>query len=279
MMKKTVCVVLMLLCTVFSGCRKTPPEPLRIACDDEMIPVLTALGREFRDNFGVNVTPVPFSEDQLLLQELTQFDFVITDNLSLVDRLLETGKISTTTAFAETAPVLIVRKSDKFPVLKIDDMKNLQGRPLRLTLATNNTTLHRIVMSKLEQFDLSPQSEGSQTVLVPFVVGEISSDGTQRRTTPTSMLQQLRDGETDVIACWDFVAGEALFNQPDADDFVVIDWPKDTDSTIAIPLCLIKDCKEYTRCGTFVDFVKSNRGQEILFSRFLAPADDLIGDY
>lgn len=279
-MKKTICLFLVLSCVLLTSCRKSRPAPLRIACDDEMLPVATALGSEFQKAFGVEVKPTGFSAEQLATTELTQYDFMMTDDHNLVKHLIDFGTISSTTAFAETSPALVMRKSDGLSVLKVDDLFAPRERSLRLTIATKNATLHAIVASKLPIADPAPNDTNEpRIVLVPFIVGEISSDGSRQRTTPASMLQQLRDKETDVIVCWDFTAAEAVSKQPNTDDFVVVNWAKETDNTIAIPLCLIKDCRGYAGCKTFVDFVKSSRGREILQSNFLTPANDLVGGF
>jgi ABC-type molybdate transport system, periplasmic component len=243
-----------------------------------MLPVATALGREFRDAFGVPVIPDACSPEQLTIDELTQYDFMMTDDRKLIEKLTELGVISATTAFANTTPALIMRKSDNLAILKVDDLAVPREQPLRLTLATRNTTLYDVVMPKLKQLGLSSEKD-TPLLLIPYFAEEISSDGTRQHTTPASMLQQLRDKETDIIVSWDFVAAEALSKQKDADDFVVVNWPKETGNTIMIPLCLTKDCREYTNCRVFVNFVKSNHGREILRSRFITPADELIGTY
>ncbi len=257
------------------GCRKNPPEPLHIACSDDMLPVAAALGEEFRQNFGVPVLATRCEPAEFTFGELTNYDLIITDDLALAERLVERGTISTTTGFAYATPAMVLRRGDHLPLLKLADLAAMK-RPLRMTVASGNGTLSQIVKARLSQLNVPIQGEAAKIQLLPYLVEEIRSDGAKQRTTPDIMLQQLRDKETDIVVFWDFIAAGTIAKPENSDDFVTVAWPPEADDTITIPLCMVKDCSEFSGCRVFIDFVKSNRGCELLKSRSLVPSDDLI---
>jgi len=259
------------------GCQKKP-EPLRIVCSVDMLPVVKALGREFQTHFGVPVTATPYVSDELVMGKSTCYDFVITDDVDLVALLAKNGTISAITEIGYAIPVMVLRRNDHLPVLKLADLVTLD-RPVRMTIATSGGTLPRIVMARFGQAGISLQGEEAKIQLLPFLISEIRSDGTQQATTAQTMLQQLRDRETDIVVFWDFVAAGAIAKQDDSDAFVTVTWPQDASDTITIPIGLVKDCTGFCACQVFVDFVKSRRGSELLQSCFLYPGDDLVGQF
>ena len=255
------------------GCQK--PEPLRIACSDDMLPVMKVLGREFRNNFGVPVLATPYEPGTLTFGESTPFDFLVTDDLDLLDLLTENGTISVATDFGCAMPVMVLRREDQLPILKLTDLVTVD-RPLRMTIASTTGTLPHIVKTRFEQLGIPLHGDEANIQLLPFLIREISSDGTRNQTTPETMLQQLIDKETDIVVFWDFTAAGALAKHVDADAFVTVTWPQESSDTITIPLCLVKDCTGFSDCNVFIDFVKSQRGSELVQSCFLHPYDDFV---
>ena len=269
-----------MLVVLMIGCGKNP-EPLRVACSADMLPVVTVLGREFRQNFGTPVSATIVESNELDIHEPFPFDFIITDDLEIVARLQEYGSIVRTVNVACTMPVLVLRRSDHLPVLKLADLATVDlaaiNRPLRMTIASSGATLPQIAKARFEQVNIPIEGDEAKIQLLPFLVKEMRSDGTQRLTTSDVTLQQLRDGETDIVVFWDFVAAATLMKQDDANDFVTVAWPAETSDTITIPLGIVRDCTSITQCEAFMNFVKSRRGTELLHSCFLHPGDDLIG--
>ena len=264
------------------GCRPRPVQ-LRIACSADMLPVVSALGYEFRDNFGVLVAATIVDSDDFAVEDVPNFDFILTDDLDLVAQLLDNGMISRTTDFACALPTLALRRSDNLPVLKLADLTTID-RPLRMTIASPGATLPQIVAMRFEQAGIPLQGDGTnrysdQTMIqvLPFLVKEIRSDRTHRFTTPEMTLQQLADGKTDMVVFWDFAAADAIAKYDDADAFVTVTWPSESSDTITIPLGLVKDCTHLACCEAFMDFVKSRRGTELIQSCFLHSSDDLVG--
>ena len=278
---KTTFLTILLPIVLVVGCGKKP-EPLRIACSDDLLPVVKALGREFRQNFGIPViTTVDVPDEFASGRSSGNFDFIITDDLDTVARLQENGTILRTMDVACVMPVLVLRRDDHLPVLKLTDLATVDlatlDRPLRMTVASPGATLLQMVRSRFEQADIPFEGDDAKIQWVPFLVKEMRSDGTQRLTTADVTLQQLRDGETDIVVFWDFVAAATMMKQDDANDFVTVAWPAESSDTITIPLGMVRDCTDATRCGVFMDFVKSRRGTELLNSCFLHPSDDLVG--
>ena len=282
-MKTTLLIFLMpvvLLVVLPAGCGKKP-EPLRIACSADMLPVVTALGREFRNHFGVPVSATIVESNALDVDEPFPFDFIITDDLEIIARLRENGTIIKTTDVAYTTPVLVLRRGDHLPVLKLADLATIDlaaiDRPLRITIASPGATLPQIVVTRFGQADIPVEGDEAKIRLLPFLVKEMRSDGTQRRTTADMTLQQLRDGEMDIVVFWDFVAAATMMQQDDANDFVTVAWPPESSDTITIPLGMVRDCTNVTHCEVFMDFVKSRRGTELLHACFLHSSDNLVG--
>ena len=274
-MKTTLLLILLPIIILLSiGCQK--PEPLRIACSSDMLPVVTVLGREFQKHFGVPMSVMCYEQDAFAAEDSTHFDFVITDDLDLIDLLLEQGTISTITDIGYAMPAMVLRRSDNLPVLKLADLAAVD-RPLRMTIASTNGTLPQIVKARFEQTGIPLQGGEAKIRLMRFLIREIRSDGTEQQTTPETMLQQLIDQETDIVVFWDFVAAGAMAKHADSGSFVTVAWPQEPSDTITIPLGLIKDCAGFSDCKVFVDFVKSRRGSELLQSCFLHPGDDLAG--
>ena len=267
--------ILLLAVLVPISCGKKQ-EPLRIACSDDMLPVVKILGREFRANFGVPVLATRYEPGESAVAESTNFDFIVTDDLGLVDRLLEDGTISKKTDISCVMPVIVLRREDRLPVLKLADLAVID-RPLRMTIASSGGPLPTIVKSRFQQANIPLRGDEAKIQLLPFLIKEIRSDGTQQPTTPETMLQQLLVRETDMVVFWDFVAARAMANHTDSDAFVTISWPHESADTVTIPLCLDKDCTRFADCTVFIDFVKSQRGSELLQSCFLSPSDDLVG--
>ena len=276
-MKPTLLSILLLTVMLLIGCRHKL-EPLHIACSDAMLPVVTTLGREFHKNFGVPVLTVRCEADAFAFEKLTNYDFVITDDLCLVDLLVEKGTISAVTDFSYAQPVMVFRRSDNLPVLKFADLATVD-HPLRLTIASTCETLRQIITTRFTLTNIPLQGDEANIQLLPFLVREIRSDGTEQQTTPETMLQQLHDRKTDIVVFWDFVASRAIANHADSDAFVTIAWPQEATDTMTIPLCLVKDCNEYSNCQVFVNFIKSRRGNELLQSCFLQPCDELAGTW
>ena len=204
------------------------------------------------------------------------FDFIIMDDLDLAAQMLDDGTISTLTDFSYAMPVMVLRRDDNLPILKLADLAAI-NRPLRLTIAASGGTLPQIVKARFEQAGIPLQGEGAKIQLQPFLIREVRSDGTQQQTTPETTLQQLRNRETDIVIFWDFVAAEVIAKQNDSDAFVTATWPQEPSDTITIPLGLVKDCTNFSVCKVFLNFVKSRRGSELLQSHFLHPCDDLVG--
>ena len=272
---KTTLLSFLILIVLVPGCGKKP-EPLRIACCADWLPVVTVLGREFRQNFGVTVLATIVGPDELDTGEPFKFDFILTDDLTMVARLQENGTIIRSMDVAYVMPMPVMRRSDNLPVLKLADLAAM-NRPLRMTIASPGATLPQIVRTRFEQTNISVEGDGAKIQLLPFLVKEIRSDGTQRLTTPDVTLQQLRDRETDIVVFWDFVVVATIIKQDDANDFVTVAWPTESLDTVTIPLGLTRDCTDVACCGVFMDFVKSRRGTELLQSCFLHPSDDLVG--
>ncbi|MCL2623258.1 MAG: substrate-binding domain-containing protein [Planctomycetaceae bacterium] len=269
---KTTLLTLLSAIVLAVGCGKEP-EPLHIACSADLMPVVSELGREFKSNFGISVSATIVHSDDFTVEKPPAFDFILTDDLDLVAQLRERGTITMATNFACTMPVAVLRRSDRLPVLKLADLPAVDS-PLRMTIASSGETLPRIVKARFGQIGLPFHGDGANIRLMPFLIREIRSDGTQQRTTAKEMLQQLTDQETDLAVFWDFVAADALANRADA--FVTMTWPQESADTITIPLCLAKDCTKFSDCKVFIDFVKSRRGSELLQSCFLIPYDDII---
>lgn len=275
-MKKTICLLLILCCVSLFGCRKSPPPPLRVACHDDLMPVMTLLGREYRDKFGLAVEPLHYHADDFTSAEPINYDFLVTDDLALVKRLQDDGIINVTVGFAHATPVMVFRDEDKLAISSLEDLAKLD-RSLRMTIASDGATLSQIVKAGFERNKIPLQGEeGAKIRQLPFSPEKIESDGTRGRTTPDDMLQRLRKKETDVVVFWDFVATETLDRREDAESFVVVKWPQNERDTITISLCLLSDCTEFSGCKVFVDFIKSNRGNELLSSCFLSPSDELV---
>ena len=272
---KTTLLTLLISVVLVASCGKKP-EPLRIACSADMEPVVTTLGREFRQNFGVPLSATIIESNEFDITKPFPFDFIITDDLEIIVRLQENGTTIRTMNVAYAMPVLVLRRNDHLPVLKLADLATLD-RPLRVTIASPGTTLPQIARTRFEQTNISIEGDEAKIRLVPYLVKEMRSDGTQRLTTADVTLQQLRDGETDIVVFWDFVATAAIMKQGDANDFVTVTWPSELSDTITIPLGMVRDCTSVTHCGAFMDFVKSRRGTELLNSCFLHPSDDLVG--
>jgi len=264
-----------MLVALMVGCGKNP-EPLRIACSADMLPVVTMLGHEFRQNFGVPVSATVVESNELDIHEPLQYDLIVTDDLELIARLREKGTIVRTMDVAYAMPVLVLRRSDHLPVLKLGDLANLD-RPLRMTIASPGATLPQIVRTRFTQVNIPLEGDEAKIRLLPFLVKEMRSDGTQRRTTQDMTLQQLHDGETDMVVFWDFVAAATMMKQDDANDFVMINWPSESSDTIMIPLGIVRDCTSVAHCEVFMDFVKSRRGTELLHACFLHSSDNLVG--
>ena len=264
-----------MLVILMVGCGKKP-EPLRIACSADMVPVVTMLGREFRQNFGIPVSATVVESNELDITQPFPFDLIITDDLEVIARLREKGTIVRTMDVAYAMPVLVLRRSDHLPVLKLTDLATLD-RSLRMTIASPGATLPQIARARFEKTNILIEGDEAKIQLQPFLVKEMRSDGTQRWTTADATLQQMRDGETDIVIFWDFVAAAAIMKQNDANDFVTVAWPPESSDTITIPLGMVRDCTHVASCEVFMDFVKSRRGTELLNSCFLHPSDDLIG--
>jgi len=272
---KTTLLSILLLVVLVAGCGKKP-EPLRIACSVDILPVVTTLGHEFRQNFGIPASATVVESNEFDIHEPFPFDFIITDDLEIIARLQENGTIIKTMDVAYAMPTLVLRRSDHLPVLKLSDLTTLD-RPLRMTIASPGATLPQIARARFEQANIPIEGDEAKIQLVPFLVKEIRSDGTQRRTTADATLQQLRDGETDIVVFWDFVATAAMMKQDDPNDFVTVAWPAESSDTITVPLGMVRDCTSVVQCGAFMDFVKSRRGTELLNSCFLHPSDNLVG--
>ena len=268
-----------MLVVLMAGCGKEP-EPLRIACSADMLPVATALGREFRNHFGVPVSATIVESHELDVNEPFPFDFILTDDLDTFAQLQKNGTIIRTMDIAYTMPTLVLRRKDHLPVLKLADLATADlaalDRPLRMTIASSGATLPRIAVTRFAQAEIPLDGDAAKIQLLPFLVKEMRSDGTQRRTTQDMTLQQLRDGETDMVVFWDFVAAATMMKQDDANDFVTVAWPPESSDTITIPLGMVGECTSVARCEVFMDFVKSRRGTELLHSCFLHPGDDLV---
>ena len=275
-MKTTLLPLLLPVLLLSIGCQK--PEPLRISCSNDMLPVMTVLGREFQKHFGVPIITTTDDPNEFAAGKSISYDFVVSDDLELIESLAENGTISKMTDIGYAMPVMVLRRDDHLPVLKLADLAALD-RPLRMTIASSGGTLPRIVTTRFEQAGIPLQGDEAKIQLLPFLLREIRSDGTQQQTTPDIMLQQLRGRETDIVVFWDFVAAEALAKQDDANAFVTVAWPQEASDMITIPLGLAKDCSNFTVCEVFIDFVKSRRGSELLQSCFLHPSDDLVGRY
>ena len=274
-MKKTLTVLLILLCVSLGSCRKNP-RPLRVACHNDLVPVVTLLGREYQKSFGVSILPVPCDADSFSTTDSTNCDFLLTVDCTLVGRLLNDGTINTTTGFAYATPAMVFRQDDNLPILALTDLATLD-RPLRMTIASDNDTLSQIVKASFERNNISLQGENAKITLQPFLLEEMLSDGTRIRTSADTMLQQLRDKETDVVVLWDFAVAEASSRQSD-DAFVIVEWPKNEQNTITIPICLLQDCTGFFECKAFINFVKSNRGSELLSSCFLTSCDERVNE-
>ena len=272
-MKKTLVVLLTLLCVPLVSCRKTP-QPLRVACNNDLVPVVTLLGREYQKSFGVPVLPVLCDTDSFSTTDSVGCDFLLTVDLTLIERLLNDGTINTTTGFAYATPALVFRNEDNLPILTLPDFATLD-RPLRMTIVSDNDTLSQIVKASFERNNIPLQGENAKIELQPFLLEEILSDGTRTRTSADTMLQQLRDKETDIVVLWDFAIAEAVSRQTD-DAFVIVEWPKNGQDTITIPICLLQDCSKFSECKAFVNFVKSHRGHELLSSCFLTSCDERV---
>jgi ABC-type molybdate transport system substrate-binding protein len=272
---KTTLLSFLLLIMLIIGCRKNS-EPLRIACSADMLPVVTELGREFRKNFGVPVMTTVVGPSDFDFDTIPGFDFIITDDLATIARLRENGKVIRTIDIAYTLPILVLRRGDNLPVLKLADLAIID-RSVRMTIASSGATLPQIVRTRFEKSNISFEGGEAKIQLLPFLVKEILSDGTQRLTTPDVMLQQLRDGETDIVVFWDFVAMSTEMKQDDSNHFVTVAWPPEPSDTITLQLALVKDCTDLPTCEVFMNFVKSRRGYELLQSCFLHPCDDLVG--
>jgi hypothetical protein len=272
---KTTLLLFLLLIVPVAGCRNHP-EPLRIACSADMLPVVTVLGREFRQNFGVSVTATVVEPGDFDIGTMPGFDFIITDDLATVARLRENGTVSRTVDIAYVQPVLVLRRSDTLPILNLADLA-VMGRPVRMTIASSGATLPQIVRTRFGQINIPFEGEEAKIQLLPFLVKEILSDGTQRQTTPDAMFQQLRDGETDIVVFWDFVAMATEMKQDDSNNFVMIAWSPEPSDTVTLQLALAEDCTDLPTCEVFMNFVKSRRGSELLQSCFLHPCDDLVG--
>ena len=272
-MKKTLIVLLILLCVSLVSCRKTP-QPLRVACNNDFVPVVTLLGREYQKSFGVPVLPVPCDANSFSTSDSVGCDFLLTVDLTLIERLLKDGTINTTTGFAYATPVMVFRKEDNLPFLALTDLATLD-RSLRMTIASDNDTLPQIVKTSFERNNIPLQGDNAKIELQPFLLEEILSDGTRIRTSADIMLQQLRDKETDIVVLWDFAVAEAVNRQTD-DTFVIVEWPKNGQDTITIPICLLQDCTGFSECKVFLNFIKSNRGRELLSSCFLTSCDERV---
>jgi len=74
---------------------------------------------------------------------------------------------------------------------------------------------------------------------------------------------------------WDFAIAEAVSRQTD-DAFVIVEWPKNGQDTITIPICLLQDCTGFSKCKAFINFIKSNHGRELLSSCFLTSCDERV---
>ena len=277
-MKKTIGILILIFAGLsLSGCGKKTPVPLRIACHDDIMPVVTLLGREYEKRFGLVVQPVHYDTDNFTVSPPVHFDLLITDDLKLVKRLESDGTINTMTGFGCATPAMVFRQEDHLAISGLDDLATLD-RPVRMTVASEHATLSQIVKAELARNNVSWQGEDAKITMMPFLLEEIHSDGTRHRTTPETMLQQLRGKETDIVVFWDFVAAEAVEQAENGDSFVVVKWPPNAKDTITIPLCLLQDCTEFAGCKVFLDFVQSSRGRELLTSRSLSPSNNLIKD-
>ena len=278
---KTTLLSFLILIVLVVGCKKEP-EPLRIACSPDLLPVVAELGREFRNHFGVPVTATAVVPGDLDFPEPFPYDLIFIDDLEIVARFLDNGTIIRTTDVANTLPILVHRRHDNLPVLKLADLAAAidhaaSERPLRLTIASSGATLPQIAETRFKQVGILLDGDEAIIRLLPYLIKEIRSDGTQRLTTADVTLQQLRDDETDFVVFWDFVAAATIMKQDDANDFVTIAWPPESSDTITIPLGMVRNCVNVARCTVFMDFVKSRRGTELLNSCFLHPDDDLVG--
>lgn len=270
-LKQTVCLILLSICVLAPGCRRKPATPLRIACHADLMPVVTLLGEEYRKDFGLPMLLTPYDEDGFPAEDSVNFDFLITDDLSLVERLRNDGTVSSTACFGYATPAMVFRRDDNLMISDFEDLAAVE-QTLRMTVASDHGTLLQIVKAAFERNDIPLQGEDAKFQLQPFLTEEILSDGTRIRTTADTLLQQLRDNETDIVVVWDFAALEAVKGQP-AGEFAVFEWPKDGRDTITIPVCLLQNCGEFSDCKVFIDFVNSKRGNELLRSCSLTPCD------
>ncbi|MDR1491626.1 MAG: hypothetical protein LBT05_02725 [Planctomycetaceae bacterium] len=261
------------------SCGKKQPYSLKIMCDEKFHTIINQLEKGFHEGFGVPITLLPFDANLVQKDVFTSYDLLLTDDSALTKRLCDNGILVETIDFCYATPILVLRNNERLSIKNIADLAVHSEKPLRLAVASEHSTLSELVRSGLEKNQVKTQGEN---VHVQFVSQNEQQNSDNRAKDKNEkqiksqnlvfLLQQLKDNEIDMIACWDFDWSQKLknseFTKSSAESFWAIQFSHEPNITVPILLGITKDCTDYAICRAFFDFIKSNIGREIYKNNF-----------
>ncbi|MDR1384113.1 MAG: substrate-binding domain-containing protein [Planctomycetaceae bacterium] len=233
---------------------------MKIVCDEKFYAIVDQLKNGFHEGFGIPVVLLPFDEHLVQKEQVACYDLLLIDNPALMKHLCDNGVIVETMDFCYATPVLVVRKDVPFSVTNITDFVANSEKNLRLAVASEHLTLSELVRNGLEKNQVKTQGKNVQF--------QFQNKKQTKSQNLTSLLQQLKNNEIDIVACWDFDLSQILRNSEYTKSFQTIQFPPELDNTVPILIGIAKDCTDYAVCCVFLDFIKSNIGQEIYKNNF-----------